>query len=405
MRLILAAFAALAISAATVSAACDDGDDGEAPTGTPPAAPSSATPEAVPTTPPDPPGEVVEFGYTTEQVLPEVRFDRMLAMVPIPGDGSHVAIVTQDGFIYRADLADDGSEPQLYLDVSSLIIPNPGDEEGLLGLGFAPDFEATRELYIYYSAGGPRRTVLARYRAPGDAADPASAQVLLEVEQPYPNHNGGALSFGPDGYLYVGLGDGGAGANGQSTGVLLGKILRLDISGEGYTSPPDNPFAAGGGRAEIWAYGLRNPWRISFDSATGVLWAGDVGQGEWEEIDRIERGGNYGWNILEGPDCYNASDCDLSGKIEPRAAYTHDDGCSVTGGYVYRGAAIPELGGWYVYADYCFGRVWAFDAASPGGEAVTLMDSGKTISSFGQDPAGELYLVTFDQAIYRIVRQ
>jgi glucose/arabinose dehydrogenase len=231
--------------------------------------------------------------------------------------------------------------------------------------------------------------------------------MILAVDDPYANHNGGGLAFGPDGMLYVALGDGGSAGdplgNGQNVNALLGKILRLDVSGATYTVPPGNPLI-GSGRGEIWAYGLRNPWRITFDNATGDLWAGDVGQGAWEEVNEIVRGGNYGWNITEGPDCFRADECDRAGILAPRASYGHDDGCSITGGYVYRGTAMPELAGWYLYSDYCSGRVWALDTSSDTSEPVELIDGGAPVSSFGQDAQGELYLVTFDREIQRIER-
>jgi glucose/arabinose dehydrogenase len=283
-------------------------------------------------------------------------------------------------------------------------------EEGLLGFAFAPDYEQSGEFYVYYTAGDPRRSVIERYRAVDGVADPSSTSVVLEVEQPYPNHNGGAIAFGPDGMLYIALGDGGAGGDphghGQDTETLLGSILRIDVSqSAAYTSPPDNPFAQGGGAPEVWAYGLRNPWRITFDRESGELWAGDVGQGEYEEVDRIVRGGNYGWNIVEGPDCFSEDGCIRTGLIEPRVWYDHSDGKTVTGGYVYRGAAMPELRGWYVYGDFGSGKVWAVDASTDTGAPVELMDTDVPIASFAEDPAGELYIVGFDNTIYRIVER
>jgi glucose/arabinose dehydrogenase len=188
---------------------------------------------------------------------------------------------------------------------------------------------------------------------------------------------------------------------------MLGKILRIDVSGGGaYSIPPDNPFAGGGGLPEIWAYGLRNPWRITFDSETGALWAGDVGQGDVEEVDIIQRGGNYGWNIMEGAQCYNASQCDQSGLMLPRASYGHEHSdCSVTGGYVYHGDRLPELRGWYIFGDFCSGRVWGIDtvnATTETAQPFPLADTDAAISSFAVDAAGELYLVTFNRAIYRL---
>jgi glucose/arabinose dehydrogenase len=234
--------------------------------------------------------------------------------------------------------------------------------------------------------------------------------VILEVAQPFPNHNGGSIEFGSDGMLYVALGDGGAAgdpnANAQNRDVLLGKILRLDVSGDAYTVPDDNPFASGGGRGEVWAFGLRNPWRMTFDAETGDLWAGDVGQGAWEEVNLITKGGNYGWDVMEGPACFDADECDNEGMIQPRAQYgTHDDnGCAITGGYVYRGASMPELDGWYVYGDFCSGNVWALNTANETSEPILLLHTDAQIAAFAQTADGEIYLVTFNNAIYRLSR-
>ncbi len=244
----------------------------------------------------------------------------------------------------------------------------------------------------------------------GQTLDPTSEQIILSVDQPFGNHNGGGIAFGNDGYLYIGFGDGGSGGdplgNGQNTNTLLGAFLRIDVDGSApYTIPPDNPFAAGGGRPEIYAYGFRNPWRWSFDRGTGDLWAGDVGQGLWEEVDRVALGGNYGWDIMEGSQCYNAASCDSAGMLPPIAEYSHAEGCSVTGGYVYRGADIPQLEGTYVYGDYCSGRIWGVFYNPAGGPfSQVLLDSGRVISSFAEGHDGELYLLDYTQgSIYRLV--
>ena len=286
-----------------------------------------------------------------------------------------------------------------------------GSEEGLLGLALSPHNE--RHLFLYYSASNPRRSVVSRFNY-GRIAAPESELIILEVEQPYPNHNGGQIAFGPDGYLYIGLGDGGAAGDplgsGQNTSSLLGSILRIDVSestlDQPYTIPPDNPFADGGGRGEIWAYGLRNPWRFSFDRETGDLWAGDVGQNEWEEIDLVERGGNYGWNTLEGNHCFNPRDnCDREGTIPPVLEYSLDgQPCSVIGGYVYRGDNIPWLQGAYVYGDFCSGKV--FGLRYEDGRVIEhkeLADTGLRIMSFAEDNAGELYLLSQREGVYRLL--
>jgi glucose/arabinose dehydrogenase len=315
------------------------------------------------------------------------------------GDGSgRLFIVEQTGAIRVMRDGEILDEP--FLDVGGMIVA--GGEQGLLGLAFHPDYARNGRFFVDYTdVNGD--TVVAEYGVSDDPdrADQDSARTLLQVDQPFSNHNGGQLDFGPDGFLYVALGDGGSAGdpdgNGQNTDVLLGKLLRLDVdSGDPYGIPPDNPFANGGGEPEIWAYGLRNPWRFSFDSRTDELWIADVGQGEFEEINRrpAAAGGlNYGWDQMEGPECYEGGECDPAGKIVPISGYDHDLGCSVTGGYVYRGKDFPELRGGYVFGDYCSGFIWAIDAtAGESTEPIELMSSGLSISSFGLDEAGELYL-------------
>jgi glucose/arabinose dehydrogenase len=305
----------------------------------------------------------------------------------------------------------------MFLDITDRV-NRGGDEEGLLGLAFDPAYQQNGYFYVYYSAANPRRSVVSRFKLDqqnADMADPQSEVIIMEVAQPYANHNGGQLVFGPDGYLYIGLGDGGSAGdphgNGQNLGTLLGKILRIDVSGLSapgdYTIPVDNPFVGTeGARAEIWAFGLRNPWRFSFDSQTGLLWAGDVGQGSREEIDIIVKGANYGWNIMEGLDCYLPSTgCNQSGLTLPVFEYDHSQGCSITGGYVYRGDRIPSLQGSYVYGDYCSGKIWAltYDGGAVT-ENILLVDTGLSITSFGEDPAGNLYILDRQGGIYTLVQ-
>ena len=290
-----------------------------------------------------------------------------------------------------------------------------GSEEGLLGIALWTPHNG-RHLFLYYSAANPRRSVVSRfdYDPLNREANPDSELVILEVEQPYSNHNGGQIAFGPDGYLYIGLGDGGAAGDplgsGQDTSTLLGSLLRIDVSSaspeQPYAIPLDNPFADGGGRPEIWAYGLRNPWRFSFDRETGELWTGDVGQNQWEEIDIVERGGNFGWNILEGNHCFRPRDnCDREGTIPPVWEYSLDgEPCSVIGGYVYRSDAIPWLRGAYVYGDFCSGKVYGLryeDGRVT--EHKELADTNLRIMSFAQDPNGELYLLSQTEGVYRLV--
>lgn len=352
-----------------------------------------------------------------EQVFPDLSFQEMTNLVQ-PDDTTGLIFVTEQRGIIYAFSASSPQQAGIFLDITDRV-NRGGNEEGLLGLAFDPDYQENRYFYVYYSADNPRRSVLSRFsldQEDTNVANPQSEVIIMEVEQPYSNHNGGQTAFGPDGYLYIGLGDGGSAGdpegNGQNLGTLLGSILRIDVSGLSgpgdYEIPADNPFVdTAGARAEIWAFGLRNPWRFSFDSETGLLWAGDVGQGSWEEIDIIAKGANYGWNTMEGLHCYSpASGCDQSGLTLPIAEYDHSQGrCSVTGGYVYRGDQIPSLQGYYIYGDYCSGdiRALAYD-----GNAVTenmlLTESGLSITSFGEDLAGNLYILDRAGGIYTLVQ-
>ena len=293
-----------------------------------------------------------------------------------------------------------------FLDITDRV--NAGSNEmGLLGLAFHPDYEQNGFFYVNYTGDGGN-TRISRFQASGNSADRNSETVLLVIEQPYPNHNGGALAFGPDGYLYAGLGDGGSAGdpqkNGQNTNSLLGKILRLDVNnGDPYAIPSDNPFGN-----EVWAYGLRNPWRISFDRATGDLWIGDVGQNQWEEIDYLPAGSpsgaNFGWSIMEGNHSYDGEP--QSGMYLPVAEYSHaEGGCSVTGGYVYRGAAMPEWNGIYLYGDYCSGKVWALILSDGQWQSQVMFETGVLITSFGQDESGEIYLASDNGNVYHLTKK
>ncbi|MCY4652430.1 MAG: PQQ-dependent sugar dehydrogenase [Dehalococcoidia bacterium] len=344
------------------------------------------------------------------EAFPGLSFDRPVAIV-FPNDGTGRGfVVEQPGRIVALNSENDSST---FLDIRDRV-RDRGEEEGLLGLAFDPDYESNGFLYVYYTADGPRRSVISRFSVdPGDqTADPGTETLVLEVEQPYANHNGGQIVFGPDDFLYVGLGDGGSAGdpkrNGQNLATLLGTILRLDVSTldstGSYTIPADNPFVGErDARPEIWAYGLRNPWRFTFDSETGDLWAADVGQKKLEEVDLIRPGLNYGWNIMEGDECYPRS-CDTDGLELPVAVYGRDGGCSITGGYVYRGSQIPSLYGAYVYGDFCSGKIWAFRYdGSRVTESILLADTKIRISSFGEDATGELYILDLDGEIYRFV--
>lgn len=281
-------------------------------------------------------------------------------------------------------------------------------ERGLLGAAFSP---SGGHFFVNYT---DRRgdTVISRFDIKGGEAVPESEKVYLKIAQPYSNHNGGQIAFGPDGYLYIGVGDGGSGGDplgsGQDPGTLLGTILRIGVSGNGYAIPLDNPFVGmKGKRPEIWATGLRNPWRFSFDRLMGDLYIADVGQNKYEEINyeqRESRGGlNYGWNTMEGAHCFSPADCSREGLVMPVAEYTHSEGCSVTGGMVYRGDRIKALNGVYLYADYCSGRLWGLSRVKGKWTSEVLMDTGLMVSTFGEDEAGELYLADYKRGkIYRI---
>jgi glucose/arabinose dehydrogenase len=337
------------------------------------------------------------------------------------GDGSGRLFINEQAGKVRVITAGGALSPTPFVDLTSRI--KSGGERGLLGLAFHPRFATNRRLFVDYTRARDGGTIVSELRASADGSrvDPSSERIILFVPQPFANHNGGQLAFGPDGYLYIGLGDGGSGGdpygNGQNRNVLLGKILRIDVdgphaAGKAYGIPPDNPYAAGGfapgeGRPEVWAYGLRNPWRFSFDRVTGQLYIGDVGQNAWEEIDRQpldpDGGANYGWNLMEGNHCFQ-SGCDPTGLTMPIAEYSHQLGCSVTGGYVYRGTAQAALRGMYIFGDYCSGRLFTVHSEDGAITTGTVAESGLNISSFGEDEAGELYLVDLSGGgLYRLV--
>lgn len=328
---------------------------------------------------------------------------------------SRLFVVQQPGVIA---IVDGGVVlPQPFLDIRPLV--SSGGERGLLGLAFHPRYAENGFFFVNYTnVNGD--TIVARYSVSGDdpnRADPASARQILFVAQPFGNHNGGQIAFGPDRYLYIGLGDGGSGNDplnaGQDLGQHLGKILRIDVdAGAPYAIPPTNPFAGTpGARAEIWAYGLRNPWRFSFDRATGDLWIADVGQGLWEEVNfqPASSGGgeNYGWRLMEGTHCFNPpTNCNDGTLVLPVIEYGHTGGaCSVTGGYVYRGSRFPRLHGMYVYGDYCNGMIWgARRNASGTVTARVLLDASFFISTFGEGADGELYVADHNGGVlYRLV--
>jgi glucose/arabinose dehydrogenase len=304
--------------------------------------------------------------------------------------------------------------PAPFLDLTSKV-SSTGGEQGLLGLAFAPDYATSGRFFVHYTEPSGA-SIIESYRvsADPDRADAASASLVLSVARPGTAHNGGQLLFGPDGYLYIGLGDGDDSDNGRGQSVedLLSSVLRIDVSTAPYAVPPDNPFVGtAGARPEVWSYGLRNPWSFSFDPANGDLYIADVGEGRWEEVNYSSaaegagRGVNYGWSVMEGRHCTRAS-CDQTGLTLPVLEYAHPEGCSVTGGHVYRGTAIPGLQGNYFYADYCQGwvRTFRMEGGVLGGETEwpELEPEGQ-ITSIGKDAAGELYIVTQQGGVYQIV--
>ena len=332
-----------------------------------------------------------------------------------PGDLNRLFIVEQTGAIR---IVKDGNLlPTPFLDLSDRI--SAGGEQGLLGLAFYPDYANSGRFIVHYTnpAGDTHLSVF-QVSVDPDLADAASEQVILTADQPYSNHNGGQVAFGPDGFLYLGLGDGGAGndpeGRGQDLSDLLGSILRVDVqSGTTYTVPGDNPFVGQTGvQAEVWSYGLRNPWRFSFDRATGDLYIADVGQDRYEEVDVAPagdgggRGVNYGWNIMEGAHCLGGGECNQAGLTAPDFEYEHAQGCSITGGYVYRGAAIPAIQGLYFYGDFCQGWVRSFRYAAGSVTEVTDWPSlrpGGSVLSFGEDAAGELYVMSSSGGVFKVI--
>lgn len=333
------------------------------------------------------------------------------------GDGSgRLFVVERAGLVYVMESGEVRDLP--WLDLRAFV-KSQGAEQGLLSIAFPPGLAQRRHFYAVYTDQADS-VVLARYAllAGSDEVDPDGGEVLLTVPQPFANHNGGGSAFGPDGMLYLSLGDGGGAndplGNGQNTDTLLGKLLRLDVEAGGapYAVPADNPFVtASGGRGEIWAYGLRNPWRFSFDRTTGDLYIADVGQALYEEINfqpAASAGGeNYGWSVMEGAHCFRAQDCDREGLVAPVAEYPHEGSgdCSVTGGYVYRGQRHPELRGIYFYGDFCSGQIRGLRRNGGAWLSEVMLDSGLQISSFGEDQDGELLVADYREGeIYRIAR-
>lgn len=356
--------------------------------------------------------------FNVENAFPNLSFQDPVG-IHAPNDGTNrLFVVEQEGRIKVFNNDTNTSDWDMFLDITNLVDQDGGyTEEGLLGLAFHPNFTDNGYFYVNYTEHNPRRNVIARYTVNSNNPNQAnynSSQIILEVGQPYTNHNGGQMEFGPnDGYLYISFGDGGSAGDplghGQNTTTLLGTLIRIDVdnpsNGLNYSIPSDNPFVdVIGPRPEIYAYGLRNMWRFSFDLETGLLWGADVGQYEYEEINIIESGGNYGWNIMEGTSCYDSPSCNEDGLELPIWEYElYVNGvCSITGGYVYRGPTLWNLTGKYIYGDWCTGDIWALEYSEDGNHVNEhLMVSGINITSFGVDQYNEL-LICANSNIYKL---
>lgn len=387
--------------------------------------PSVQTPEEPEDTEQETAEEVeAELSVTLTRVFPDLAFEQPVGMAVHPQDPNAIYVVEKQGTIVRVDRQADQPSKEVFLDITDRV-HSRGMEQGLLGLAFHPDVREHPYFYVNYTTS--THTVIARFADPYadvttigafQPADSSTEREVLTYRQPYTNHNGGDLKFGPDGYLYISSGDGGSAGDphgyAQQLQSLLGKLLRIDVSreenGRPYAIPKDNPFADRSlhaeARPEIYAYGLRNPWRFSFDDETGTLWAADVGQDEIEEINVITSGGNYGWNVKEGSLCYLSSECEDESFIDPVYEYDHSLGASITGGYVYRGKQLPGLRGQYVYADFMSGRIWALKYDKQEETVNTeLMDTDLAIASFGEDVDQELYLLTLDGELYMLTAE
>lgn len=352
---------------------------------------------------------------TLERVFSNLELKRLTNLLHTPSHPDHIFVTSQSGQIHMLPNDPETTRSRIFLDLGNRVNTS-NNEEGLLGLAFDPEYSTNGHFYVHYSADGPRRSVISRLSLSNDEAmqgDIETEVIILEISQPYGNHNGGQIAFGRDGYLYIGLGDGGAGGdplgNGQNTNNLLGTILRIDVNNvsqnQGYEMPPDNPFLdTDGVRDEIWAYGFRNPWRFSFDRETNLLWVADVGQNKWEEINIVERGLNYGWNTMEGNHCFDSNQCVNENLQMPVAEYGRSEGCSITGGFVYRGDQIKWLNGVYIYGDFCSGKIWGLRVYQQTiQEHGLLVDSALNITSFGEDASGTIYVLSRNEGIYKII--
>jgi glucose/arabinose dehydrogenase len=352
-----------------------------------------------------------------ENAFPNLSFNQPVGIYHAGDNSNRLFVLERAGTIRVFENSIATNTASLFLDLRDRV-NSAGGEEGLLGLSFHPNYESNGYFYVDYTAANPTRTVIARYQVNGSDSNQgnrSSEYIMLQIGQPFANHKGGQLAFGPDGYLYIAMGDGGGAgdpfSNGQNRSALLGKILRIDVDHQSpnlnYSIPSDNPFVGNsqGYREEIYAYGLRNPWRFSFDPVTGIMWAGDVGQADWEEIDIIEKGKNYGWNILEGNHCYppGTMGCNTSGLEPPIWEYSHIVGQSITGGFVYRGGRMLQLAGKYIYGDFETGVIWSLQYNNAASQVnVQLLDTNLLITSFGVDQNNELYICDFNGSVYTV---
>lgn len=345
--------------------------------------------------------------WTVTDAFPALTFSSPVGLTSANDGSNRLFVLEQRGLVKVFSNTTGVSQATTFLDISGRV--SSGGETGLLGIAFHPNFSTNGQFFVNYTRqqNGQLQTVISRFQSDKTVANGTSEEILLTFNQPYSNHNGGALLFGKDGYLYIATGDGGSGGdpqnNAQNLGVLLGKILRIDVNskenGLNYAIPADNPFkTTANARPEIYAYGLRNPWRVTADRETDRFWIADVGQNTREEIDILERGGNYGWRITEGDECFNpGSNCNRTGLIEPVFDYGTSEGKSITGGYVYRGTKLASLKGQYIYGDYVSGNIWAlqYNETSKQASNKLLTQLTGSLSSFGQDEAGEVYLLNY----------
>ncbi|QQE10599.1 PQQ-dependent sugar dehydrogenase [Planctomycetota bacterium] len=351
-----------------------------------------------------------------KNAFPDLWFERPIYLTHFP-DGSNLLLVAQqDGKIFafpNNPRVKKSQMVQMFDGNTKHGKIKANGEEGLLGVAISPNFKTNRTVFLHYSAQEPRRGIISKFKVNNDGTlNKKSEKLILQVEQPYANHNGGTITFGPDNYLYIGFGDGGAAGDpknhGQDLSTLLGTILRIDVSKstakKPYTIPKDNPFIKNNkAKPEIYAYGIRNPWRFSFDRKTKQLWVGDVGQNKYEEVSIVPKGGNMGWNIREGKHHFRKGS--RRGLIEPVWEYDHSHGASITGGYVYRGKKIPSLQGAYIFADFATSHVWALWYDTKRNRVIKhqRLGEGHTPASFGEDAQGEIYICTYGGGIFKII--